>query len=167
MSGPDARAAAPGTGAVPAGVRRLALSPDPGAVGLGREFTRQALGDWHWIPEPADPRRQTLAADILLIVSELLANAGMHAGGAVELVLYAARPGGALRLEVVDADPTLPSPSSPRQPGLPGGHGLHIVEQLSDRWGTVARGGGKAVWAEVDTSRLEADLAAAPPSARA
>lgn len=165
MSGPGAGASGTGNGAAPA-ARRLALTGEPGAVGLGRDFTRRALGDWHWIPEPADPRRQTLAADILLIVSELLANASMHAGGVVELVLHAAVPGGALRLEVVDADPTMPSPSAPRQPGMPGGHGLHIVEQLADRWGAVAYGSGKKVWAEIDTARLEADLKVAPPSVR-
>lgn len=164
MSRPGAEANGHGTNQAAPGARRLDLTGEPGAVGVGRDFTRRALDDWHWIPEAADPRRQTLAADILLIVSELLANASMHAGGALELVLHAALPGGALRIEVADADPTMPSPSSPHQPGVPGGHGLHIVEQLADRWGAVAYGSGKKVWAEIDTSRLEADLAVAPPS---
>ncbi|KOY56795.1 histidine kinase, partial [Streptomyces sp. XY332] len=35
-----------------------------------------------------------------------------------------------------------------------GGHGLHIVERLSDRWGTHVHDNGKAVWAEIEASRL-------------
>jgi Histidine kinase-like ATPase domain len=152
----------------PAGAlrRRLDLSAEPGAVTVGRHFTRQALSDWNWLPDPPDPGRQTVAADILLVVSELIANASLHAGGPTELIVGIGTssdgPVRALRLEVVDSDPTLPVPRSPHSPGLPGGHGLYIVERLSDRWGVVAGEEGKTVWAEVDVSRLDADLRPLP-----
>lgn len=83
-------------------------------------------------------------------MSELLANAALHASGAQELILHATP--AVLRIEVLDASPLIPRPRSPHHPGLPGGHGLHIVERLSDRWGVAIRGGGKTVWAEVDSS---------------
>ena len=151
----------------PAGVRRrrLVLSGVPGAVTVGRRFTRQALADWHWTPEHPDPSRQTVVADLLLVVSELIANASLHAGGPMELIVDVSTATRALRIEVVDSDPTMPVPRSPHRPGLPGGHGLYIVERLSDRWGVVVGETGKTVWAEVDTARLDTDLRPLPVNA--
>ncbi|MEU6213578.1 ATP-binding protein [Streptomyces sp. NPDC090085] len=124
--------------------RRLALSGVRGHVAKGRDFTHQALRDWGWDgTETAD--------DVLLLVSELLTNASLHAGGCVELVLTS---GTALRIEVFDATTTLPRRHPSPQRGLPGGHGLYIVERLSDRWGSTVHDGGKAVWAEIEASRL-------------
>jgi anti-sigma regulatory factor (Ser/Thr protein kinase) len=151
-----ARPAATETGAR----RRTDLPGTPSAVSIGRDFTRRALTDWGWLPDQPDTSRQTVAADILLVVSEILANASMHAGGARELVLDSGEATGAFRLEVVDGDPKLPTPPKVHQPGLPGGHGLLIVEKLSDRWGVIPGTDGKTVWAEVDLSRLQDDLTA-------
>jgi hypothetical protein len=146
--------------------RGLELEGAATSVAIGRDFIRQALADWHWIPENPGPSRQTVVADILLVVSELLANSVMHASGTVRLAVGVDADAKALRIAVTDADSAMPAPLSPHQPGLPGGHGLFIVEQLSDRWGVAegANGGadrgenGKTVWAEVDTVRLDADL---------
>ncbi|CAM5317812.1 hypothetical protein SAVIM338S_00711 [Streptomyces avidinii] len=110
----------------------------------GREFTRQALKDWGW--DGTDT-----SEDTLLLVSELLTNASLHAGGCHELVLTA---GANLRIEVCDGTTTLPSRHPSPQRGIPGGHGLYIVERLSDRWGAHTHGHGKAVWAEIETARL-------------
>ncbi len=127
--------------------RRLALTAVPGPVGRGRHFARQALEDWGW----AAP--DTLTDDILLIVSELLANACLHGGGPSELVLTASSAG--LRVEVLDHEAALPSPRPPHLTSTPGGHGLHIVQRLSQRWGALAYQGGKTVWAEFDALRLQ------------
>ncbi|MEU8776985.1 ATP-binding protein [Streptomyces sp. NPDC048606] len=124
--------------------RRLALSGVRGHVAKGRDFTHQALLDWGWAGnETAD--------DVLLLVSELLTNASLHAGGCVELALTA---GEHLRIEVFDGSTTPPRRHPSPQRGLPGGHGLYIVERLSDRWGTRTHETGKAVWAEIEASRL-------------
>ncbi|MFJ7280336.1 ATP-binding protein [Kitasatospora sp. NPDC098663] len=135
---PGAEPAAPPPGGQ---VRRLRLLGVPGQVPRGREFTRRALDDWH--AHDCD--------DVLLLVSELLANAVLHAGGARELVLHAAP--ARLRIEVTDASPNLPRPREPRAAGLPGGHGLHIVAKLADRWGADPREEGKSVWLEIDNPR--------------
>ncbi|MFD3557915.1 ATP-binding protein [Streptomyces goshikiensis] len=126
--------------------RRLDLRGVRGAVGKGRDFTRQALRDWGW------DRRET-AEDALLVVSELVTNAGLHAHGCHELVLTA---GEGLRIEVVDGDTAPPRPQAVRRLGVPGGRGLYIVQRLADRWGSRAHGTGKVVWAEFGASRLTA-----------
>ncbi|MCX5152061.1 ATP-binding protein [Streptomyces sp. NBC_00320] len=126
--------------------RRLALSGVRGHVAKGRDFTRQALQDWGWGWDG-----NATAEDTLLLVSELLTNASLHAGGCIELALSA---GEVLRIEVFDGTTTLPHRHPSPQRGLPGGHGLHIVERLSDRWGTHTHENGKAVWAEIEASRL-------------
>ncbi|MFE7187064.1 ATP-binding protein [Streptomyces erythrochromogenes] len=125
--------------------RRLALAGVPGLVAKGRDFTRRALRDWGWDETEA-------SEDTLLLVSELLSNASLHAHGCRELVLTADAT--VLRIEVHDgmATPAL----RPREPqrGVPGGRGLFIVERLSDCWGTHTYETGKAVWAEIAASRL-------------
>nr|WP_030867488.1 ATP-binding protein [Streptomyces sp. NRRL F-2747] len=124
--------------------RRLALSGVRGHVAKGRDFTRQALQDWGW-----DGTKTS--EDALLLVSELLTNASLHAGGCIELVVCA---GEVLRVEVFDGSTTPPRRDPSPQRGLPGGHGLYIVQRLSDRWGAQVHEHGKAVWAEIDASRL-------------
>ncbi|MBT2449768.1 ATP-binding protein [Streptomyces sp. ISL-43] len=124
--------------------RRLALTDVRGAVAKGRDFTRQALRDWGWDATET-------AEDALLLVSELLSNASLHADGCHELVLTA---GEVLRIDVYDGATTLPCRHPAPQRGIPGGHGLYIVERVADRWGAHAHERGKAVWAEIEAARL-------------
>ncbi|MFE3288185.1 ATP-binding protein [Streptomyces sp. NPDC059233] len=135
----------PDTGPSAAGQRRrLALSGVRGHVGKGRDFARQALLDWGWDGTET-------SEDVLLLVSELLTNASLHAGGCIELALTG---GSVLRIEVFDGTTTPPRRNPSPQRGVPGGHGLYIVERISDGWGTLIHEHGKAVWAEVEASRL-------------
>jgi anti-sigma regulatory factor (Ser/Thr protein kinase) len=134
---------------LPAGgeLRRLALPGTPASIALGRDFTREALRDWHWT-ETGEQSGRLIADDVILVVSELLANASLHAGGPREIVLDTTK--GLLRIEVVDGDAaTLPVPRTPHDPIRPGGHGLYIVQQLSERWGTAPCDDGKTVWVEI------------------
>ncbi|WP_371496971.1 ATP-binding protein [Kitasatospora sp. NBC_00374] len=124
-----------------AGQRRtVRLAGLPRQVVLGREFARTALADWAWPGEEA-------VEDLLLVVSELVANARLHAGGALQLSLRLTQD--RLRIEVTDAARTPPVLSLPHRPGLPGGHGLHIIQRLADDWGVAVHDTGKTVWAEV------------------
>ncbi|MEV4615298.1 ATP-binding protein [Kitasatospora sp. NPDC049258] len=120
--------------------RTVRLAGLPRQVVLGRDAARTALTDWAW---PGDGAVE----DLLLVVSELIANARLHAGGALQLGLHLTPD--RLRIEVTDAARTMPVPSRPHRPGLPGGHGLHIVQQLVDDWGVTLHDAGKTVWAEV------------------
>ncbi|MGW7447926.1 ATP-binding protein [Kitasatospora sp. NPDC054795] len=139
----------PGNGGPPSGeqTRRLVLEGSAGAVQRSREFSRRALVSWHWLPAPDDDRRAA-AEDVLLMVSELVTNACLHAsGGPRELRLH--WDGARLRVEVVDASPVPPRLRPFAGAGRPGGHGLRVVDRLADAWGFRPDDGGKLVWLEV------------------
>ena len=129
-------------------VRRVLLAGTTGVVARARDFTRQALYDWGWLPAvTADAR--AAAEDVLLVVSELVTNACLHAGGADELRLrHSAR---SVRLEVTDSGGGKPEPRVPHRGSRPGGHGMYIVQRLCTDWGVVRHpdGPGKTVWAEI------------------
>ncbi|MEE1929351.1 ATP-binding protein [Streptomyces sp. TRM 70351] len=133
-------------------VRRLRLVGVSGAVQRSRDFTRTALNDWGWLPA-VEADQRAAAEDVLLVVSELVTNACLHAGGPQELRLaYGPR---SLRVEVLDAGAGEPAPRSPHRAGRPGGHGMFIVERLCLDWGVAhaPEGSGKAVWAELANAR--------------
>jgi len=88
---------------------------------------------------------ESLTDEALLLVTELVTNAVVHAGTAVELTIEARADG--LRVEVLDRSPgTLPlireSPEDIRE----GGRGIFLLDVLSTEWGTRHFVGGKAVW---------------------
>jgi len=122
------------------------LSGTTGVVARCRDFTRVALLDWGWIPA-ADEEGVAVAEDVLLLVSELVTNACLHAGGPRELRLRWT--GERLRIEVTDDGDALPAPRSPHVGSRPGGHGLHIVARLGRGWGVVEHDKGKSVWVDV------------------
>lgn len=129
-------------------VRRLSLDGESGIVPLARDYTRQALQAWGWLPaEGAD--RRAAAEDVLLVVSELVTNACLHAEGPDELWLSC--DGKVLRIEVSDRGTGQPAPRTPHRAGRPGGHGMFIVQRLCLDWGVVRTPGvtGKTVWAEL------------------
>jgi hypothetical protein len=135
-------------GAPGGNVRTLALGSASGIVPLARDFTRQALYDWGWLPATTADRRAA-AEDVLLVVSELVTNACLHADGPEELRV--ACDGKVVRLEVDDHGAGAPTPRSPHRAGRPGGHGMFIVERLCMDWGVARTPGapGKTVWAEL------------------
>jgi hypothetical protein len=129
-------------------VRTLSLEDASGIVPLSRDFTRQALHEWGWLPAATADRRAA-AEDVLLVVSELVTNACLHAEGPEELRVYCNQK--VLRLEVTDRGTGQPAPRTPHRSGRPGGHGMFIVERLCLDWGVVRTAGrpGKTVWAEL------------------
>ncbi|MEV0280938.1 ATP-binding protein [Streptomyces sp. NPDC050610] len=147
--GPEPGGAAPAAAPSPAGqVRRLHLIGASGAVPRARDFTREALHDWGWLPAATADQRAA-AEDVLLVVSELVTNACLHAEGPEELRVACS--GKVLRLEVVDLGSGTPAPRTPHRAGRPGGHGMFIVQRLCLDWGVVrnAESAGKTVWAEL------------------
>ncbi|MCJ0871252.1 ATP-binding protein [Streptomyces sp. AP-93] len=117
-------------------------SRDPRCVGRARTELRKALTDWGLAQ---------IEDDALLVVSELLTNAGRHARAAVGREIetrYVRLPAG-VRIEVHDAAPgraeVLP-PDLERDYG----RGLFLVAALADRWAAGERcGPGKRIWAEL------------------
>lgn len=129
-------------------VRHLALGSASGTVPLARDFTRQLLHEWGWLPAATADRRAA-AEDVLLVVSELVTNACLHAEGPESLRVL--RLAGVLRLEVADRGAGQPAPRTPHRAGRPGGHGMFIVQRLCRSWGIdrVPGAPGKTVWAEL------------------
>lgn len=138
----------------PEWTRRLLLHGTTDVVGRCRDFTRRALTEWQWLPEAGsgnsteDETAET-ADDVLLLVSEVVANACMHAGGPRSLLLHCTAE--RLRIEVTDGSTAVPVFHFPADPARPGGHGLLIVERLAQAWGADPVDGGKCVWVEVAT----------------
>ncbi|QXE35688.1 ATP-binding protein [Streptomyces sp. GMY02] len=120
----------------------LRWSSHPRCVALARLELRKALADWG-LSELEDAA--------VLIVSELLSNAGLHAKVTPEQIIETRyfRSSGALRIEVHDGSPERPRPR-PADPEAPDGRGLLLVDALADAWGVAERGGpGKMVWASL------------------
>ncbi|GAA3850025.1 ATP-binding protein [Streptomyces sp. NPDC003631] len=149
-SGGGASSAAREQGVPPPGrrVRRLSLAGESGVVPLARDFTRQALYAWGWLPAAGADQRAA-AEDVLLVVSELVTNACLHAEGPEEL--WIACDNKVLRIEVSDRGAGQPAPRNPHRAGRPGGHGMFIVQRLCLDWGVARTPGvaGKRVWAEL------------------
>ncbi|MFF3890819.1 ATP-binding protein [Streptomyces sp. NPDC001914] len=129
-------------------VRALNLAGESGVVPLARDFARQALYAWGWLPAASADRRAA-AEDVLLVVSELVTNACLHAEGPDELRVSCDNK--VLRIEVSDRGSGQPAPRTPHRAGRPGGHGMFIVQRLCLDWGVLRTPGvaGKTVWAEL------------------
>ncbi|MFE7902558.1 ATP-binding protein [Streptomyces sp. NPDC057424] len=142
---------APSGAAPPPGgpqVRRLSFGDESGVVPLARDFARQALYAWGWLPAASADQRAA-AEDVLLVVSELVTNACLHAEGPDQLRITCDNK--VIRVEVTDRGTGQPAPRTPHRAGRPGGHGMFIVQRLCLDWGVVRTPGvsGKTVWAEL------------------
>ncbi|MET9965607.1 ATP-binding protein [Streptomyces sp. NPDC006356] len=129
-------------------VRRLDFGDQSGVVPLARDFARQALYAWGWLPAATADQRAA-AEDVLLVVSELVTNACLHAEGPDQL--WIACDNKVIRVEVSDRGTGQPAPRTPHRAGRPGGHGMFIVQRLCLDWGVMRTPGvaGKTVWAEL------------------
>jgi anti-sigma regulatory factor (Ser/Thr protein kinase) len=116
----------------------LTLKPEPQAVGAARRLTRRACDD------------ASLAADLcdtaVLLTSETVTNAVIHAGTSVRLSVFAGPSG--VRVEVGDDSSGRPAVRS-ENPDAIGGRGVGIVAAAASRWGVDQVGSGKVVWFEL------------------
>lgn len=119
---------------VPRVEARTKLPPDPRSPGAARRFVISTLSSWSL---------ESAADTVVLLVSELVTNALLHARSEIELALTNAA--GELRVEVIDASPILPH-VQPYRPAAGTGRGLVLVEALSTDWGAHEDGNGKVVW---------------------
>jgi DNA-binding NarL/FixJ family response regulator/anti-anti-sigma regulatory factor len=133
----------------PPGLREhLALGPVPTATAAGRRFVQEVCGRWGL---------QELAEPAALLASELVTNAVVHAGTAMELRVELLGPH--LHVAVKDQNPDIPQVPAAKQ-GAHRGHGLRRVDQVATAWGVDEDGtGGKVVWCTLELP--------APPSGAA
>jgi anti-sigma regulatory factor (Ser/Thr protein kinase) len=102
--------------------------------------------------EDLDP---ALIDDVMLLVSELITNSVKY-GGEGELQL-AVRSEGAehVRIEVIDQGSGFVPTARDRPKSEAGGWGLHLVEEMTDRWGVHE--GSTHVWFEIDRREAGGD----------
>jgi anti-sigma regulatory factor (Ser/Thr protein kinase) len=84
-------------------------------------------------------------SDAVLLTSEIVTNAIVHAGGVIDTVVRLS--GGLLRVEVTDRDPNPPVRCHPARTEE-GYRGIALVEAYAEDWGTdpSPSGTGKTVW---------------------
>lgn len=94
-----------------------------------------------------DPGDQELLEAAELLVTELVTNSVLHASSAPQLEVRIDEQ--RLRVEVHDADPTLPVLKDPG-PAATGGRGVLLLDRMASRWGAEPHEAGKVVWFELD-----------------
>ncbi|MFF8590484.1 SpoIIE family protein phosphatase [Streptomyces sp. NPDC015220] len=128
---------------------RATLPGGPHAPGAARALARAALTEWLDLGLTVPDR---LADDVLVVVSELVTNAVVHAGTDVELICRLEPETGACVVEVSDQHPSRaprdhPAPTPYEAPEY--GRGLRLVAALAEAWGITYRPGVKTVWARL------------------
>jgi anti-sigma regulatory factor (Ser/Thr protein kinase) len=134
--------------------RALVLSPGVESPSVARSEV------FHWLQ---DVGMEELAERVLLIASELVANAAVHARTTLELSMVTDCR--SVKLGVRDDDRHLPRLDGAAGeahkdgvgvPLIEGGRGLSIVEGLADEWGIDVLQGGKRIWARVSLPQRSA-----------
>ncbi|MFF0683390.1 SpoIIE family protein phosphatase [Streptomyces tendae] len=121
-------------------------------------MARAALADWSALGLPGTEHlTEHLAADALVVVSELVTNAVVHAGTDVEVGL-GVESTGTLVIEVADRHPSrAPRGGDHETPHEPAeyGRGLRLIAALAESWGVTYRPGTKTVWARLPAPSAE------------
>ncbi|MEU4846000.1 ATP-binding protein [Streptomyces gilvosporeus] len=113
------------------------------AVPQARRIIRAELARWG-LPEHVETAE--------LLVSELVTNALQHAWGPLHLRLSHSPVDRTLRCDIADGCPAAPpADRPPARADEDHGRGLHLVDQLSTRWGARHTATGKTVWFELRT----------------
>ena len=117
------------------------FEPDPAAVASARCFVQDTLVSWGL---PGDDLR---VADAVLLASELVTNAIVHAGTRVQL---SCRMNDAtVEISVLDRHPARMIPDPPTaadQVDRPSGRGLLLPAALSSSWGVTYASAAKVIW---------------------
>ena len=113
----------------------VSLRAEPTEIGVARRFVAERMSRWH-------SGHDTDTA--ILLVSELVTNAVVHAHSGVYLSVRLEEP--VLTVEVLDAGEELPTVLD-TQLDSTRGRGMRLVASLADDWGIrPIPGHGKAVW---------------------
>jgi len=133
-----------------------AYRPEPAAVAAARKFVRETLQDWlDTRPGPAStgpastgPADTELVDDAVLLTSELVTNAVVHAGTQVQVTCKLAA--SAVEVVVRDSHPARMVPGPAHDDAIPAerthGRGLLLPSALASAWGVSYGAEAKAVW---------------------
>ncbi|BEP14497.1 hypothetical protein acdb102_28080 [Acidothermaceae bacterium B102] len=121
----------------------LELPAEASSAAAARAALRGLLAGLH---EPGPVADHQAFDRVLLLTSELVTNAILHARTPLRLIARAEA--GQVLVQVYDTLPALPRRRSYRSDAGTG-RGMHLVEALADRWGVDQTAGGKCVWFSV------------------
>jgi GAF domain-containing protein/anti-sigma regulatory factor (Ser/Thr protein kinase) len=144
-----------------------AYQPEPAAAAAARRFVRQILQSWDIAARTWDPDR--LVDDAVLLTSELVTNAVVHAGTSLDVTCRLTS--GELEVAVRDRHPARSLPDIPKAASISAerGRGLLLPSVLASSWGVTYARTAKAVWFRLslarDRDRGASDGAASPPPA--
>src|SRR5450631_4476482 len=145
-------------------VASAASQPEPSAAAAARHFVRQPLQSWDIAARTWDPDR--LVDDAVLLTSELVTNAVVHAGTPLDVTCRLTS--GELEVAVRDRHParTLPDIPQTASTSAERGRGLLLPSALASSWGVTYARIAKAVWFRMSLARDEetpGDIAGLPP----
>jgi anti-sigma regulatory factor (Ser/Thr protein kinase) len=127
-------------------VASAAYQPEPTAAAAARRFVRDTLQTW--VATGAFADGHGLVDDAVLLTSELVTNAVVHAGTRVDLTCRLA--GGAVEVVVRDGHPSrlVPEVAGDESGSAErtGGRGLLLPAALASAWGVAYGRSSKAVW---------------------
>jgi anti-sigma regulatory factor (Ser/Thr protein kinase) len=113
----------------------------PGSVRACRSFVEATLAAW----DCDDPDQIAV-----LLTSELVTNAVVHAGSDIQVGLAVFEE--TLQVEVTDGSHKVPALHTLKDREV-GGKGIWLVHQLAQAWGTRPTAEGKTVWFRMDIVR--------------
>lgn len=119
----------------------VTLPGSTSSVPAARRFVESIVSAWG---------HPDLGWSAALVVSELAANAALHARTPFTVSVDSGD-GGTVRVEVSDGSRRLPLQRSYGADATTG-RGLRLVQDISSSWGVIDRAGGKTVWVVLDQS---------------
>jgi anti-sigma regulatory factor (Ser/Thr protein kinase) len=131
-------------------VATAAYQPVPAAAAAARRFIRDTLQSWELTGRSQE--QDGLVDDAVLLTSELVTNAVLHAGTPVQVTcrVVGDERDGAVEIAVLDRRPAQLRPDRPHSPAeaaeRTNGRGLQLPAQLASAWGVTYARAAKAVW---------------------
>jgi anti-sigma regulatory factor (Ser/Thr protein kinase) len=143
-------------------VASAAYQPEPTAAAAARRFVRGTLQSW--LADGAVTVGHGLVDDAVLLTSELVTNAVVHAGTPVQVTCSLTD--SAVEVVVRDGHPARLVPeatdSEPDPAERTGGRGLLLPAALASAWGVAYGRASKAVWFRLGLAGPGAGMAAGP-----
>jgi GAF domain len=154
-------------------VAPAAYQPVPAAAAAARRFVRDTLCSWDMAGEHSGrgdrAELDTLVDDAVLLTSELVTNAVLHAGTPVQVTcrLLGDLSDGAVEIAVLDRRPAQLRPDRPHTAAeaaeRTNGRGLQLPSELATAWGVTYARAAKAVWFRLNLAGPGHPAVSVPP----